>query len=203
MLAWTVLKRQPFPSDFALAILILPMSMVEVIAGDFKISLAWLAFFPVAVWPDSKPGRYFFRWQGIRRSIYYGLSLGVFLALLFLALMRAEFIKIAVPETGFWAQAFSIFQRVMLTELAFRGLILGSLVYRGVPDRIAVWLQASLYSVLLFVGFLYGGQWIALLFFATIGLIAGWITLRTRNIAGAILLHLMVYGASLLLAYYF
>jgi membrane protease YdiL (CAAX protease family) len=198
-----VIKRQPFPSDIALAMMIFPMSMVEVIVGDYKVSLVWLAFFPVAVWPDSRPDRYFFRWQGIKQSTYFGLSMGVIAALFSLVPLRAGFINVAVPEVGFWPQAFSILQRVVFTELAFRGLILGSLVYRGVPDRIAVLVQGSLYAILLLIGFLYSGQLAALIWFATIGLIAGWITLRTRNIAGTILMHLMVYGTGLLLSYYY
>lgn len=202
MIAWTVRKRQPFPWDIVLAMLILPMSSAIVTVNDWKISLGLLAFFPLMVWPDSNPGRYFFRWQGIKQSLIFGLSMGVIAAFFSLVAIRTGLNDAVTLETGFWPQAFSMFQRVVLIELAFRGLILGAFVFRGVPDRTAGWLQASMYALLLFVGFLYNGQLAALMLFATYGLIAGWITLRTRNIAGAILMHLMVYGTILFAAYY-
>ena len=115
------------------------------------------------VWPGSKPDRYFFRWQGIWQSLLHGLPAGVALGAVWFGLCKFGLIKQPGYNAGFWLTAFSLFEMVVFTELAFRGLILGGLIFRDVPARAALLLKCALFVVYRTVIYTPGDQWAALI----------------------------------------
>lgn len=204
MIAWSVRKRMPFPWDIALGLVVISLRSGVLQVTGVSFHLAWLAFFPVMVWPDSKPARYFIQLPQIGRSLVYGLLAGLGSILLLVILRGWEQVinfPITVPGPG--VMAFIAMEGVLFEELAFRGLILGSLIYRGFTERTALLLQAALFLIAHFPSYLPDADWASLAVVALTGLLAGWITLRTHNITGAVLMHFIINMSLGLLAYYF
>lgn len=202
-IAWAVCKRQPFPWDLVLALIVIALKSGAVEITGLSFNLAWLAFFPVMVWPESKPARYFIQLSQIGRSLRYGLLAGLGCVLFLIGIIGWE--RITNLPYSEWPSvlAFGILEGVLFEELAFRGLLLGALIFRGVTERTALLVQAVLFFIAHLPRYLPDSEWAFLALVAALGLGAGWITLRTRNIAGAVLMHLIINMSLMLLAYYF
>ena len=83
-------------------------------------------------------------------------------------------------------------------ELLFRSFLLGSLIQNGVPRPYANLIQGALFVVAHFSRYLFTGLWFDLLNVALFGFTAGFITLKHKNIVGAIFLHTLINLGSLI-----
>jgi membrane protease YdiL (CAAX protease family) len=77
----------------------------------------------------------------------------------------------------------------LVEELEFRALLLGLLTRWGMPGHWANLLIAFYFGPIYHNRYLFGGDYLTLAIVFGFGLLAGWLTLRRRNVAGAVIGH--------------
>jgi len=180
-------RRERFPFDF---FALIPGLVIE--GKSFYLNLLfvrlnvfvplWLPCFMYLFLNRRDLKNYFISNENTLKSVGFGIFLG-----LCLGVFVNTFYNIHYNNSSLLVQVYEL-SVAFSEELLFRSILLGILIKYELRPGLAILIQSTVF-MLGHLSYFYESQWVALIGVALLGILSGWLTLRYRNVIGAVGLH--------------
>lgn len=179
------IRRFPIDSIFFFGGVILVGKEININLVIIRLSFVFPLWLPCVIYlllNSKNANEYFVSQKNTLKSLLYGITTGLALGCLINYLYGNQ-----QQTAGIWVWIYQLFT-VLGEELFFRGILLGTMMKSNVKQWVSILIQA-----LIFLAghsrYFVSGSWIAIIGILLIGVSAGIITTKFRNVLGAIVLH--------------
>jgi membrane protease YdiL (CAAX protease family) len=189
--------KQRYPWNYALFLLgvVIKNGTISItFNGDIHIGLIWFLLIPWIYSIRSNFDKYLLINDNMIRGTVKSAILGLLLGLvLFLAyyLYSAIILGTVNQVSNLWVDVplLRLIERVIAEEFLFRSFLLGTLIAFGFRKSVSNFIQSSLFTAAHLSVYISDLRFFELGIVMLLGLLAGYITYRYKNLFGAILMH--------------